>query len=60
MKKEVKTNNKVKDIRVNTQVTPDSIGRIEPTGPDEPANELEVEESTIIVNPDPDSMESRG
>lgn len=58
--KDARSNNKVKDIRVNTQVTTDSIGRIEATGPGEPANELEVEETTIMVNPDPDSMESRG
>lgn len=58
--KNAESNPQVKDIEVNTQVKADSIGHITPTGPDSPASCREVEESTILTNPDPDSMESRG
>lgn len=58
--KDAKKSRKVKDIKVKTQVDPESIGRIDPTGPDQPASCIEVEETTILINPDADSMESRG
>lgn len=48
------------DIKVRTQVSVDDMGPIEATGPDEPATPEEVSETTIMVNPDADSMESRG
>lgn len=61
--KQTKTKEKksaVKDIKVKTQVSAEDMGRIEATGPYEPASPEEVAETTIIVNPDADSMESRG
>ncbi len=60
IKTNAKKSNVVRDIKVNTQVKPDSIGRIKSTGKNEPATLEEVEEDTILVNPDADSMESRG
>ena len=45
---------------MDTQVKPDSIGRIKAAGKNEPATLREVEEDTILINPDAGSMESRG
>jgi hypothetical protein len=55
-----KTNESLKGIEVNTLVEPESIGRIDPTNPTGPVSFREVEESTILINPDMESMESRG
>ncbi len=60
IKTNAKKSNTVRSIKVDTQVKPDSIGRIKATGKDEPATLEEVEEDTILINPDVDSMESRG
>lgn len=58
--KDAKKSRKVKDIKVKTQVTADQMGPIKATGPNEPASCIEIEETTILINPDVDSMESRG
>lgn len=58
--KGAKKSNAVRDIKVKTQVGADDMGPIKATGANEPATYEEVEESTILINPDVDSMESRG
>jgi hypothetical protein len=50
----------VEDIQMNTQVGVDDFGPIAPTGPDAPASWEEVEETTVLLNPDVASMEDRG
>ena len=53
----------VEDIWMNTQVGLDDLDRhdrIDPNGPDYPANWEEVEEANVLLNPDIDSMEGRG
>ncbi len=60
IKTNAKKSNVVRDIKVNTQIKADEMGRIPPAGKDQPATLQEVEEDTIIINPDPGSMESRG
>jgi hypothetical protein len=54
------TNNTPETTKVNTMVDPDSIGRIEPTAPEKPVGFREIEEETILINPDMESMDSRG
>lgn len=48
------------DIRVVTQITPDDIpaGRRNPQS--DSVSEREVEEAVVAINPDVESMESRG
>jgi hypothetical protein len=58
--KETKSGMKVENVKVNTMVDPESIGRIEPTAPTRPVSFREIEEDTILINPDMESMESRG
>ncbi len=60
IKTNAKKSNAVRSIKVDTQVKPDSIGRIKATGDKQPATLKEVEEDTILINPDAESMESRG
>ncbi|MDR0907309.1 MAG: hypothetical protein LBM63_01660 [Rikenellaceae bacterium] len=55
-----KSSESLKNIEVNTLTDPESIGRIEPTKPTEAASFKEVEQDTILINPDMESMESRG
>jgi hypothetical protein len=50
----------VEDIRMNTLLGTDDFGPIAPTGPDAPASWEEVEETTILLNPDSESMDYRG
>lgn len=58
--KETKNNMTMEDIWVNTLVDPESVGRIEPTASDGPVSFRQVEKDTILINPDIESMESRG
>jgi hypothetical protein len=53
-------NENLTGIAVNTLVEPESIGRIVPTNPAEPVSFREIEQDTILINPDMESMESRG
>lgn len=48
------------DEKLTTLETADDLGKIEATKADAPPSEEEIEEDTIIVNPDPESMNSRG
>lgn len=50
--------NKPKDIETETMVTPNDFGRIR--NPEDGVTEQDVEESTVMINPDVESMESRG
>ncbi|MDR2912573.1 MAG: hypothetical protein LBV38_04635 [Alistipes sp.] len=50
----------VEDIWMNTQASADDLGHIAPTGPESPASWEEVEESNLVLNPDPFSMGNRG
>lgn len=50
--------NKPKDIQTETMVTPDDFGRIK--NPEDGVTQKDVDESTVLINPDVDSMESRG
>jgi hypothetical protein len=55
-----KSNQGPVDIEVNTLAAPENIGRIAPTMPYQPVSFRKVEEDTILINPDIESMESRG
>lgn len=50
--------NKPRDIQTETMVTPDDFGRIK--NPEDGVTQRDVDESTVLINPDVDSMESRG
>ena len=50
----------VEDIWMNTQVSADDMEPISYTGDDAPASRAEIEQSTILINPDAASMEDRG
>ncbi|MDR2890885.1 MAG: hypothetical protein LBV18_04700 [Alistipes sp.] len=48
------------DTLMNTMVDADDFGRIDPTGPNEPASWDEIEEENVMLNPDAESFEGRG
>lgn len=51
--------NAPKDIKTETMVTPDDFGKVREEV-DGVVSEESVEESVVMINPDVDSMESRG
>jgi hypothetical protein len=59
-RKNFETDNAVQDIMVNTLASAGDMGLIDATAPDSPASLEEVEETTELINPDANSMESRG
>lgn len=52
--------NEPKDIKTQTQVTPEDFDRIKENPKGEGVSEQAVDEATVITNPDPESMNSRG
>lgn len=51
--------NKPKEVKTETMITPDDLGKIAPNV-DGKVSEESVEESVIMINPDVESMDSRG
>lgn len=53
------TKNKEKNVKAETMVVPDDVGKMNNKNNGE-SNDESVEESVVMVNPDADSMGSRG
>lgn len=49
-----------KNIKVNTQVKPQDMEPVKRKEDESRSSWAEVEDATVLINPDADSMESRG
>lgn len=49
-----------KDIDTETMITPEDFGKISKKKGNGPVSEKSVEESVVMINPDAESMDSRG
>lgn len=52
--------NNLRDLNTETMVTPGDLGKMPKESDGEGVSEESVEESVVMINPDVDSMESRG
>ena len=60
MKKDSKTSSTPKDIKTRTQLTPDDITVKKSQRNRDEISDEELEEEVALINPDVNSMESRG